>query len=121
MSDSQLVTVVGNLVDNAIAAVAEEPPRRRLVRVAVRSEQEQLVIEVRDWGSGLGMPLGQALAWGKSTRVGHLGAGLSLVHRIVAATLGVLEASSNGSGTTFTARIPDIDASLGAPTGFSEA
>ncbi|MEV7393288.1 GAF domain-containing protein [Streptomyces sp. NPDC091215] len=116
LSDSQVVTVVGNLVDNAIAAVAEEPPRRRLVRVAVKSEQEHLVIEVRDWGSGLAMPFSQALTWGESSRVGHLGAGLNLVHRAVTAALGVLEATSSGSGTTFTVRVPDIDATRTPPT-----
>ena len=51
LTDSQLVTVVGNLLDDAIAAVAEEPPRRRLVRVTVLERPDQLTIEVRDWAA----------------------------------------------------------------------
>jgi sensor histidine kinase regulating citrate/malate metabolism len=45
-----LVTVIGNLVDNAFDAVAEAEERRVRVRVA---EDDQLTIEVDDSGAGL--------------------------------------------------------------------
>ncbi|WP_160573707.1 sensor histidine kinase [Actinomadura physcomitrii] len=109
LSDSQMVTLVGNLVDNAIAAVADEPADRRRVRVSVRTGDGSLNITVRDCGSGMSMPLEDATAWGASSRAGHLGAGLSLVSRIVKSAMGVIEVSSNGSGTTFVVRVPLLD------------
>lgn len=115
LTDSQLVTVVGNLLDNAIAAVAEEPPRRRLVRVTVLERPDQLTIEVRDWGSGLTMPIDEALAWGATSKADHLGAGLALVNRIVSSAMGALEASRHSGGTTFTVRVPILGAGSFVP------
>ena len=47
-----LVTIVGNLVDNAVDAVlAADPPRQ--VSVLVRSDQHELVVRVRDTGTGI--------------------------------------------------------------------
>ncbi len=115
LTDSQLVTVVGNLLDNAIAAVAEEPPRRRLVRVTVLERPGQLTIEVRDWGSSLTMPVDEALAWGTASKADHLGAGFALVNRIVTSAMGALEASRHSGGTTFTVRVPILGAGTFVP------
>ena len=109
------MTVVGNLLDNAIAAVAEEPPRRRLVRVTVLERPGQLTIEVGDWGSGLTMPVDEALAWGTTSKADHLGAGLALVNRIVTSAMGALEASRHSGGTTFTVRVPILGAGTFVP------
>ncbi|WNM31944.1 GAF domain-containing protein [Streptomyces sp. Li-HN-5-11] len=110
LSDSQLVTILGNLVDNAIAAVADEPEFRRHITVLVLDQDDQLLIEVSDGGTGLTMSLDEALEWGATSKSQHLGAGLALVNRIVASAMGVLDATHHADGTTFTVRIPVVKA-----------
>jgi signal transduction histidine kinase len=106
LTDSELVTVVGNLLDNALDAVAEMPPERRVVRIGVSDRGDMLRIEVRDLGIGLDAPVEMLLRRGESTKEGHLGAGLSLVQRVADATMGDLDVRSHEQGTSFTVTIP---------------
>ncbi|WCB36899.1 GAF domain-containing protein [Gordonia polyisoprenivorans] len=109
VTESQVVTIVGNLVDNAIAAVAEQPVARRFVRLLIIDRDNQLVISVADGGGGLTMPMTDALQWGATSKSDHLGAGLALVNRIVVSAMGVLDARHHAGGTVFTVRIPITD------------
>jgi Histidine kinase-, DNA gyrase B-, and HSP90-like ATPase/Response regulator receiver domain len=63
-----LVTAVGNLIDNAIdAALAAPPPRR--VTVTVRQDEAELLVRVADTGAGLDPAgLDQAFTRGWSTK-----------------------------------------------------
>ena len=84
LSDLDAITVVGNLVHNAVEAVSTMPRRRR--RVSVRILQQpggRTSFRVRDWGPGL--PEGEVermFQRDRSTKPGHSGIGLALVSSV---------------------------------------
>ncbi|MGH3712110.1 MAG: sensor histidine kinase [Micromonosporaceae bacterium] len=97
-----LVTLVGNLVDNAIdAALAGEPPRQ--VRVTVRETGDQLLVRVADTGPGIDPDqLPELLRRGGSTKGDGRGLGLALVDQAVRRYGGSLSVHRDG-GAVFTA------------------
>jgi two-component system CitB family sensor kinase len=103
-----LLTVVGNLVDNALEAVAATPPPRR-VRVLVRQEDRHVLVRVSDSGPGL-TPAQAAVAfrrgWSTKDGAGH-GVGLSLVRQVTdryGGSYGVDRAEDGGA--VLTVRLP---------------
>ena len=104
-----LVTVVGNLIDNAVdAALAASAPRR--VTVTVRQNEAELLVRVADTGPGLD-PAGleQVFTRGWSTkptgRPQGRGLGLALVRQVVTRHDGSIQVA-NDSGAVFTIRLP---------------
>ncbi|WP_338893636.1 sensor histidine kinase [Rhodococcus sovatensis] len=100
----ELVTLVGNLIDNAIDASKES--EQPWVEVTVRDSTSELVVRVSD--SGPGMPaevLETALTRGYSTKSGSRGLGLALVTQVVARYRGTLT-SEVTYGSVLTAKIP---------------
>ncbi|MFC9288135.1 ATP-binding protein [Streptomyces sp. NPDC057052] len=106
-----LVTVVGNLVDNALDAVAGAPHAR--VEVELRAEGRTAVLRVRDTGPGV--PAGQReliFTEGWSTKKppahGKRGIGLSLVRRLAERQGGRASVSdAHGGGAEFTVVLPE--------------
>lgn len=111
-----VVTIVGNLIDNALDAVTGEPGRtgasrpERHVRFDARVEGAYAVLQVSDDGPGL--PPGaveNAFRRGWSTKeqgsAGRRGIGLALVAQTVERLGGTLEVSGP-PGATFTVRLP---------------
>jgi two-component system, CitB family, sensor kinase len=106
--EEALVTVVGNLVDNALDALAG----RRGGRIAVRASVEgaAVTLEVRDGGPGIDeAALGRVFETGWSTKPGtgtaQRGLGLALV-RTTAERLGGTATVANDHGAVFTVRLP---------------
>ena len=104
-----LVTMVGNLIDNAVdAALAVPAPRR--VTVTVRQDEAELLVRVADTGPGLD-PAGieQVFTRGWSTkpagRPQGRGLGLALVRQVVTRHDGRVEVANDG-GAVFTIRLP---------------
>jgi signal transduction histidine kinase len=118
LSDAGAVTIVGNLVDNAIdAAAAIADPARRKVLVRLEQTADEVVLVVRDHGAGV--PADHAddlLTLGWSTKRGHAGIGLPLLSDMVAAAGGRLQLRRLAEGTSFTVRMP-----LWAPVAVSAA
>lgn len=105
---TELVTILGNLIDNALDAVGDTPGAR--VRVALRTEDGAAVIEVRDSGPGLAPDhVERVFELGWSTKPagarGPRGLGLALV-RQTAIRLGGSVTARNEGGAVFTVRLP---------------
>ncbi|GAA3767113.1 ATP-binding protein [Streptomyces phyllanthi] len=106
-----LVTIVGNLVDNALDAVAGTPHAR--VEVELRAEARTAVLRVRDTGPGV--PVEQrelVFADGWSTKKppahGKRGIGLSLVRRLAERQGGSARVGeADGGGAEFTVILPE--------------
>ncbi|WP_308493153.1 sensor histidine kinase [Microbacterium terrisoli] len=104
-----LLTVLGNLVDNAIdAAVAGSAPGR--VEVDLRPVGETIRVRVSDSGPGIPPHAAtQVFDDGFTTKpddgVRRRGLGLALVHRIVVQHSGTI-AVSEGPGAVFTVELP---------------
>jgi two-component system, CitB family, sensor kinase len=106
-----LVTIVGNLVDNALDAVAaSEPPRRVTVRLTYDDDAQLIVVTVSDTGPGVPDELAERVfhdgyttksSWDGRQR----GLGLALVHRLVTQLGGRITVTS-GPGATFTVTLP---------------
>ncbi len=106
-----LVTVVGNLVDNALDAVAGTPHAR--VEVELHAEGRTAVLRVRDTGPGI-PPEQRELVFteGWSTKKlpahGKRGIGLSLVHRLAERQGGSARVSeAEGGGAEFMVVLPE--------------
>jgi two-component system CitB family sensor kinase len=106
-----LVTVVGNLVDNALDAVAGRPHAR--VEVELRAEGRTAVLRVRDTGPGIPAEQRQLVftdGWStkKPPAHGKRGIGLSLVRRLAERQGGSAEvAEAAGGGAEFTVVLPE--------------
>jgi two-component system CitB family sensor kinase len=109
---TDVATVIGNLVDNALDAASTAP--QRWVEVGLGLVDGEVDVVVRD--SGPGVPPGmekEVFRRGVSTKEaasgsepsGEHGIGLSLVHLLCTRRGGEVTASSVG-GSTFTARLP---------------
>lgn len=106
-----LVTVVGNLVDNALDAVAGTPHAR--VEVELRTEGSTAVLVVRDTGPGIA-PEHRGLifteGWSTKEPPAHRerGIGLPLVRRLAERQGGSAEVGeAPGGGAEFTVVLPD--------------
>jgi sensor histidine kinase regulating citrate/malate metabolism len=93
VTELDLITVVGNLVQNAIEAVQELPEERRRVELRLSSNDEGLEIRV--------------LRAGYATKSDHAGVGLALVRSIVVRAGGDAEVEPGiTDGAALRVRIP---------------
>jgi two-component system CitB family sensor kinase len=114
---TDLVTIVGNLVDNAIDAASGLPGEpadgaAAWVEVTVRSTPDGTLIEVHDSGPGIETGLGDELFRdGYSTKsarsVSGRGLGLALVQQVVRRRGGTIAVRNDG-GAVFTVRLPAV-------------
>jgi len=97
-----LVTLVGNLIDNAVdAALAASSPRR--VAVTVRHDGTDLLIRISDSGRGIDPErLDDVFAKGWSTKSPGRGLGLALVRQVISRKNGTI----NVQGSVFEVRLP---------------
>lgn len=108
-----LVTIIGNLVDNALDAVAVGPTNGgRWVDVGVRAEAEVIVVRVHDSGpgvdpAGLGRLFEEGFTTKESGRQAMRGLGLALVQQVVQRRGGEISVTSEG-GAVFTVRLPAV-------------
>ncbi|AQT75898.1 MULTISPECIES: sensor histidine kinase [unclassified Streptomyces] len=99
-----LVTVLGNLIDNAVDAVTAVPGAR--IAVTLRPERDELLLRVADNGPGL--PEGvDVFRRGWSGKGEGRGLGLALVAQVAQRYGGaVVAAPGPGGGAEFTVRLP---------------
>ncbi|MFE0644155.1 ATP-binding protein [Streptomyces sp. NPDC058877] len=103
-----LVTIVGNLIDNAVEAAGGTPRARVTVTVAARAGDGELLLRVGDSGPGVHPADREAvLGRGWSTRGPGRGLGLALVGQAVTRASGTLHlADAEEGGAEFTVRLP---------------
>jgi len=101
LSETQLVTIVGNLLDNAFDAVTTMEPRRRHVRIRVSDAGGRTEIAVTDAGGGLPSDGPSPFDRGVTTKDDHQGLGLALVREAVTAAMGSIDVERHAEGTTF--------------------
>jgi signal transduction histidine kinase len=108
LTDLDAITILGNLVHNAVEAVLTVEEDRRRVSVLVAGRDDGLAIRVRDWGPGIQAGAEQQVfTAGYSTKADHVGVGLSLVRSIVHRAGGEITVDSTVSpGTAFHVHIP---------------
>jgi two-component system sensor histidine kinase DctS len=102
LDTSDLVLLLGNLIENAMEALAGCPDGRS-VRCLLRSSEELLEIEVADNGPGVPPELQEAIfRQGVSTKGEQRGLGLALVRELVTFAGGEVSLSSEPGHTVFT-------------------
>jgi len=113
VAPGDLVSVVGNLLDNAVdAALAAPPPRS--VHVSVTEDPSALVVRVEDSGPGLrGVPSQHVFRRNWTTKPAASdaprGLGLALVDQVVRSHGGTIEVDGEGGsrgGAVFTVTLP---------------
>jgi len=106
-----LITVVGNLIDNALDAVAASPNGGpRWVEVSIRQEGGEVVIKVHDSGPGITVDDSeQIFSEGYTTKAAapgsRRGLGLALMKQVAARRGGQVTVVNRG-GAVFTVRLP---------------
>ncbi|MCP9206497.1 sensor histidine kinase [Streptomyces sp. NEAU-Y11] len=107
-----LVTILGNLLDNATDAAAEGvgsgAARSARVTVTARAADDELVLRVADTGAGLGPAAADDIfRRGWSTKAPGRGLGLALVQQAVRRNAGTVAVSTGkDGGAEFTVRLP---------------
>jgi two-component system CitB family sensor kinase len=119
---SEVLTVVGNLIDNAIDAAAQAGGPR-WVELTILAVEQDLLVRVRDSGDGVPQDMRDAIFMdGVTTKSSVTGArrglGLALVRRVVESRGGMITVGHD-QGAVFTAVLPDCLAA--SPPGEGEA
>ncbi len=98
-----IVTILGNLIENAVDALNQCVPGLKEIIVSIHEEENSLLLCVEDTGPGMEPQLVKNIFnKGFSTKSAERGTGLSLVHSVVMAYDGQVRVESEpGVGTTF--------------------
>jgi two-component system CitB family sensor kinase len=104
-----LVTIIGNIIDNAMESVLQNQREEKKVTVFLTDLGEDLIIEVEDTGTGIPQEIGKKIfERGFSTKAStNRGYGLDLVKKSLEALNGHITYQTQlGKGTLFTIIIP---------------
>ncbi|WP_371373593.1 DcuS/MalK family sensor histidine kinase [Sporomusa aerivorans] len=101
----ELVTILGNLIDNSLEAVQSASEKK--VSLAINTDNDMITIQVRDSGPGLGPDVKEHIfKKGFSTKADNRGFGLYLVDSSVKRLNGRIEFSTSAQGTEAVVVIP---------------
>ncbi|WP_170975840.1 ATP-binding sensor histidine kinase [Rhizobium sp. FY34] len=104
---TQLKQVVLNLLQNGMDAMDDLPASRRRIEIMSRKTDTDIVVTIRDFGSGIPAELASQIFEPMfTTKSSGMGMGLAICKSIVEAHSGSLIATSEEVGTRFTFSIP---------------
>lgn len=109
LSEAELISVIGNLLDNAIEATQRAPMPHEPVEVLIKLSARELIIEVADHGVGIAPAIREHIfERGVTTKTrGDHGIGLYLTESYITRTGGTIEVSDNvPRGAIFSLFIP---------------
>jgi two-component system, CitB family, sensor kinase len=110
ISRDSLVTIIGNIINNAFEAVRENEKEEKIVSLFLTDLGKELIIEVEDNGKGIAASATEELFRAGFSTKNHntnAGIGLSLVKKSIDDLNGYITFSSNpDDGTIFTIAIP---------------
>ncbi|WP_413732617.1 ATP-binding protein [Sodalis sp. RH20] len=109
LRDTELMSVVGNILDNAIEATLQREGEHYPIEVYIVGGDRELVIEIADQGIGIAQDnVERIFTFGVTTKLhGDHGLGLHLVASYVHHAGGAIEVSANQPyGTVFSVFIP---------------
>ncbi|MGG6100037.1 ATP-binding protein [Pantoea allii] len=112
LTDAELISVIGNLLDNAIEATQRAPLPHDPVEVLIKLNARELIIEVADRGVGIRPEIREHMfERGLTTKTrGDHGIGLYLIESYIARTGGTIEVSDNlPRGAIFSLFIPCVE------------
>ncbi|MGC9326886.1 MAG: sensor histidine kinase, partial [Candidatus Hinthialibacter sp.] len=106
-NEGQLIAVFVNLYLNALQSMENSPPEAKL-RIHMRTRGEEAIVDVTDEGEGISKDeLDKIFDPFYTQKASGTGLGLSIVHQIITSLNGRIDvASTKGSGTTFSIRLP---------------
>ena len=108
----EVITVLGNLVDNALDAAHASTRRPAKVEVDLLSDGAKLVISVSDTGAGIAAGNVETIFLeGVSTRGDQRGLGLAIARQTAEIVGGSIEVTCRGGGgadTVFVATLPNV-------------
>ncbi|MFS2224637.1 ATP-binding protein [Pantoea sp. B65] len=117
LTETELMSIIGNLLDNAIEATLLSEPPWAEIAVYISGGERELVIEVADQGCGIAPGLRDHLfSFGATSKQhGDHGLGLHLVANYVGKAGGNIEVAENlPRGTIFSLFIPDNEPDSGS-------
>lgn len=102
--DEDFIELMANLLENAVEAL----PGGGKIWASTSRDQDRVVLEVRDSGTGIAANrIGNLFEPFQTTKQGHVGLGLCVILGIVRRHGGTLQVHSlDGRGSTFTIRLP---------------
>lgn len=110
LAEAELISIIGNLLDNAIEATQRAEPPHEPVNILILQTERELIVEVADCGIGIDPAIRDRIFdRGMTTkRHGDHGIGLYLISSYVTQVGGTIEASDNSPrGTIFSLFIPE--------------
>lgn len=107
MDRTQLIRIITNLVKNAIQAIPEQQPEKKVL-VSVRRHPSEVIIMVRDNGTGIEKQFQDQIFEPKfTTKNSGMGLGLGIIKNIIENYKGTITfETQTGQGTTFMVALP---------------
>lgn len=107
INSNTLVTIIGNLIENAMEAISMSNSEEKNVDVRIKEYKKEIVIEVKDTGMGIKEKnLPYIFNRGFSTKEHSRGLGLALVKTAVESLGGHIEVTTTNDETRFVVILP---------------